>query len=132
MTNHFVPFLKGSILKRTFAFKGSKFFAFRIYLFKKGLCVQEHKQEVTKVVPLVKKKVIYHMYHAPINLTIVILKLKQTISLPFDVITKTCLINFDPHKPHFNIVKLGFIGLYSIFLISAPKHRLLVLIRTAQ
>ena len=39
-------------------------------------------------------------------------------------ITKTCLYNFDPLKPHFYIVKLGFTGVYIIFLISAQKHRL--------
>ena len=39
-------------------------------------------------------------------------------------ISKTCLYNFDPLKPHFCIVKLGFTGVYIIFLISAQKHRL--------
>ena len=34
-------------------------------------------------------------------------------------ITKTYLYNFDPLKPHFYIVKLGFTGVYFIFLISA-------------
>ena len=38
-------------------------------------------------------------------------------------ITKTYLYNFDPLKPHFYIVKLGFTGVYIIFLISAQKHR---------
>ena len=33
-------------------------------------------------------------------------------------ITKTCLYNFDPHKPHFYIVT-GFTGVYVIFLIFA-------------
>ena len=33
-------------------------------------------------------------------------------------ITKTYLYNFDPLKPHFYIVKLGFTGVYIIFLIS--------------
>ena len=33
-------------------------------------------------------------------------------------ITKTYLYNSDPLKPHFYIVKLGFIGVYIIFLIS--------------
>ena len=47
------------------------------------------------------------------------------------LITKTCLYNFDPLKPHFYIVKLGFTGVYIIFLISAQKHRLWVLVRTA-
>ena len=46
-------------------------------------------------------------------------------------ITKTCLYNFDPLKPHFYIVKLGFTGVYIIFVISAQKHRLWVLVRTA-
>ena len=46
-------------------------------------------------------------------------------------ITKTCLYNFDPVKPHFYIVKLGFTGVYIILLISAQKHRLWVLVRTA-
>ena len=36
-------------------------------------------------------------------------------------ITKTCLYNFDPHKPHFYIVKLGFTGVYIIFLISGQN-----------
>ena len=46
-------------------------------------------------------------------------------------ITKTCLYNTDPVKPHFYIVKLGFTGVYITFLISAQKHRLWVLVRTA-
>ena len=46
-------------------------------------------------------------------------------------ITKTCLYNSDPFKPHFYIVKLGFTGVYIIFLIFARKHRLWVLVRTA-
>ena len=46
-------------------------------------------------------------------------------------ITKTHLYNFDPLKPHFYIVKLGFTGVYIIFRISAQNHRLWVLVRTA-
>ena len=46
-------------------------------------------------------------------------------------ITKTYLYNIDLLKPHFYIIKLGFTGVYIIFLISAQKHRLWVLIRTA-
>ena len=34
---------------------------------------------------------------------------------------KTYLYNFDPLKPHFYIVKLGFTGVYTIFLISAQN-----------
>ena len=43
-----------------------------------------------------------------------------------DNITKTYLYNFDPLKPHFYTVKLGFTGVYIIFLISAQKHRMWV------
>ena len=46
-------------------------------------------------------------------------------------ITKTYLYNFELLEPHFYIVKLGFTGVYIIFLISAQKHRLWVLVRTA-
>ena len=46
-------------------------------------------------------------------------------------ITKTCLYNFDPLKTNFYIVKLGFTGAIIIFLVSAQKYRLWVLVRTA-
>ena len=36
-------------------------------------------------------------------------------------ITKTCLYNFDPRKPHFYIIKLGFTGVYIMFLVSAKN-----------
>ena len=42
--------------------------------------------------------------------------------LPGDVfITKTYLYNFDPLKPHFHVVKLGFTGVHIIFLVSVQK-----------
>ena len=37
---------------------------------------------------------------------------------------ETCLYNVDPIKTHFYIVKLGFTGVYIIFLSFARKHRL--------
>ena len=37
------------------------------------------------------------------------------------LITKPCLYNVDPLKPHFYIVKLGFTGVYIIFLIPAKN-----------
>ena len=60
-------------------------------------------------------------YDSIVNKTYVVLKW---------CITKTRLYNDDPLKPHFYIVKLGFIGVYIIFLISAQKHRLWVVVRT--
>ena len=50
--------------------------------------------------------------------------LLTTMDLIIDIhvcITKTCLYNFDPLKLHFYIVKLGFTGVYIIFLISAKN-----------
>ena len=37
-------------------------------------------------------------------------------------IRKTCLYNFDPHKPHFYIVKLGFTGVYITFFLFLLKN----------
>ena len=46
----------------------------------------------------------------------------QKVGFDEDIsITKTCLYNVDPLKPHFYIVKLGFTGVYVIFLISAEN-----------
>ena len=42
-------------------------------------------------------------------------------SLSITIHQKTCLYNFDPLKPHFYTVKLGFTGGYIIFLISAQN-----------
>ena len=36
-------------------------------------------------------------------------------------IKKTRLCNFDPLRPHFYVAKLGFTGIYIIFLISAKN-----------
>ena len=41
----------------------------------------------------------------------------------------TRLYNFDPIKPNFYIVKLGFTWVYIIFLISAQKHSRICLSR---
>ena len=44
-----------------------------------------------------------------------------TLKVEIINITQTCLYSFDPIKPHFYIVKLGFTGVYIIFLISAQN-----------
>ena len=51
-----------------------------------------------------------------VSLIFVFISVRNTLH-----ITKTCLYNFDPLKPHFYIVKLGFTGVYIIFLISAQN-----------
>ena len=44
-------------------------------------------------------------------------------------ITKACLCNFDPFKPHVYTVQQGFKGVYIIIFLSLPKkHRLWVLV----
>ena len=57
------------------------------------------------------------------NFELLILIILRTISADeYEYpITKTCLYNFDPFKPHFYIVKLGFTGVYNIFLILAQN-----------
>ena len=47
--------------------------------------------------------------------------LLKTAVLSARFITKTHLYNFDPLKPHFYKVKLGFRGVYIIFIISAQN-----------
>ena len=46
-------------------------------------------------------------------------------------ITRTYLYNFDPFKPHSYIVKLGFTGVYIIFLVSARGRGVWMLVGTA-
>ena len=60
----------------------------------------------------------FYLYHIGIDLTVSVDI--WHFSFKF-LITKTYLYNFDPLKPHFYIVKLGFTGVYIIFLISAQN-----------
>ena len=76
-------------------------------------------------------------YSSQCQLTLAVLSLKFVLFLCcfLCVITKTYLYNLytyiDPDKPHFYKVKLELTGVYIIFLISAQKHRLWVLVRAA-
>ena len=54
----------------------------------------------------------------------------NAIDLKLRIVSSRSHAFVDPLKPHFYIVKLGFTGVYIIFLISAQKHRLWVLVRT--
>ena len=55
----------------------------------------------------------------------------QGFCAPLTASRKHTYIILSPRKPHFYIIKLGFIGVYLIFLISDQIHRLWVLVRTA-
>ena len=59
-----------------------------------------------------------------VSLTIQVCRQAKTVLMVHAIITKTCLYNFEPLKPHFYIVKLGFTGYTLFFLISSQKHRL--------
>ena len=52
---------------------------------------------------------------------LVVHRLNDSFLLSLLHITKTRLYNIDPLKPHFYIVKVGFTGVYIIFLISAQN-----------
>ena len=54
---------------------------------------------------------LYHVYHDSSKLWD-----RQVWANRPDDITKTCLYNFDPRKPHFYIVKLEFKGVYIIII----------------
>ena len=59
---------------------------------------------------------------APKHFLKVLARIASSGSIQFGKpIMETCLYNFDPLKPQFYIVKLGFTGVYIIFLISAQN-----------
>ena len=45
---------RGQLLQERICYSWSKFLPLRVDLFKKGLCIQRRKQEVTKLFPFVK------------------------------------------------------------------------------
>ena len=88
-------------------------------------CLPEAKECLTKT--QIRLRGCTGLTETPIFLSVVCSLFLKAIFF----ITKTCLYNFYPLKPHFYVVKLGFTGVYIIFLICAQKHRLGVLVRTA-
>ena len=62
------------------------------------------------------------VFHAIGNAQIhILLHIRIVCANVQDGITKTCLYNFDPLKPHFYIGKLGFTGVYIIFSYFCSK-----------
>ena len=64
------------------------------------------------------RKTALHMHILNVYDTLYVFQVDLLVS---NDIMKTHLYNFDPLKPHFYIVKLGFTGVYIIFLISAQN-----------
>ena len=77
-----------------------------------------------------KKKLFFFWLVCCLSWFVVCLRFLLT-SLVCYIITKTYLYSFDPLNPIFIQKNWGFTGVYIIFLISAQKHRLWVLVRTA-
>ena len=63
----------------------------------------------------VRKRTFGHVLPGKIQISVCIIWDSQRCKVYADI-TKPRLYNFDPHKPHFYIVKLGFTGVYIIFL----------------
>ena len=120
--NYFASLLKkwSDIKGKTLLSLGQvlSFFNFRVDSLSKRVCctIHESKQEITKAVLLYMYK--WQKIH---QLTCHADKMPHPLLIFSQSITKTCLYNFDPLKPHFYIVKLGFAGVYIIFLISAQN-----------
>ena len=81
--------------------------------------ITDYKIYITTDTNPYRVQVIYYLI-IWITFSLVIFKeLQKTNTTGFEeYITKSRLCNFDPLKPHFYIVKLGFTGVYIIFLIS--------------
>ena len=107
-------------------FAGANSFFLEYTRFQKVLDVEEGKQEVTEVVSLVKKRhKIYIVYPVPRDHHTDLCDVLLASTLNFQITSqKHAYIILTGLKPHFYIVKLGFTGVYIIFLISAKKHRL--------
>ena len=65
--------------------------------------------------------IIYTIHAQSTPLTISLHMMALIEMYHFFYIMKTRLYNFDPLKPHFYIVKLGFTGVYVSFFISAQN-----------
>ena len=122
MTTH--TFTGGSYIKilapfrkmNVFVLHGSKIPCVLYKTLQEGIGAYESKKEVKNVIGK-----IYYVYEDPFinlgGLTGYLVKMTfNTVKLQSNVITKTCLYNFDPFKPHFYKVKLGFTwGIISYF-----------------
>ena len=121
---HFESGLRYSRKKKELAALGSKFLIFRADTVSEEDWFTNKQTGSLKSVSLVK--VAENLLRLSVSLT----GKHGCLSCSYGTITKTCLYNSDPLKPHFYIVTLGFTGVYIIFLISAKKHSLWVVVRT--
>ena len=106
-----------------------------------GECIRINLKAPNKICRLWHSKIFYYYYtemsrfgfsEAKQNqncdlLWLALLRINVIIETPvmhcciYCIITETCLCNFDPLKPHFYIVKLGFTVVYISFHISAQN-----------
>ena len=118
--------------------KGSKFFPFRVDPFSEGkecdfdriaaptlkayrfclMCMRTAQSQVSLHICVIQFEPSICTASATAQSDLAILIAFKDVTV---IITKTRLYNFDPLNPHFYIAKLGFTGVYTIFLISAQK-----------
>ena len=86
------------------------------------VCQADNSHEISRLVFFEKKKKKKNNKCRLLQVLLGILRVKPHSSCLLTVsITKTRLYDFDPLKPHFYIVKLGFTGVYISFLIFAQN-----------
>ena len=112
----FLPFEKGSTLKgKNLPPLRSKFFPFQVDPFPEGTwCAEKQTRSNKSCLPLWIRGKFYQVYSAPF----------QTNSRTWyqNVITKTRLYSFDPLKPHFYTVKLGFTGVLDEAVLTSTHN----------
>ena len=105
-----LPFFKGVYFKtKQFASLGSKLYTFREDPISEGVWCDGNQTGSRKKLSVLQNGV---------SCSIMWLSLRKHVYSNI-YITKTCLYNLDPLKPHFYVVKLEFTEVYIIFLISA-------------
>ena len=104
--------------RKEFAPSGSKSYPFRMNPFSEG----RQKQTLKELPPLKdnsfplkssQRSPIWIFCESPKYIYL----FTDRFLLVWKLVTKTHLYNFEPPKPHFNIVSLGFTGVYIIFFI---------------
>ena len=84
--------------------------------------VELHKAHCHMVPILFQTTFWFHVYHLIMGVTHTCSHATFDMHAVKSAITKTYLYNFDPLKPHFYMVKLGFTGVYIIFLLFLLKN----------
>ena len=93
----------------------------------KGLCF------LGRPLPKIFKRANVNVHQVKVSFNTSLSNISNRLQYAMLIIMITCPCNLYPLTPHFYILKLGFTGVYVIFLLFlfALKHSLWVLVRTA-